>query len=99
MKKYLLIGIIILIVDFIALLWFQNINFIPKITGITGGLFLVLAMLMTGGTFNDSDSRRPDLAVESSDSLKRRVTWSTRFLLISAPSLFLCILSFILLYL
>ncbi|MGG3572582.1 DUF5316 family protein [Bacillus gobiensis] len=98
MKKYLLIGIIILIVDFIALVWLQDINFIPKITGITGGLFLVLAIIMTGGIFNDPDSRRLDLAVESRESLKRRVTWSTRFLLISAPSMFVCILSFILLF-
>lgn len=97
MKTSFLIGIALLIIDLVIFLILRDNSLIPKLTGITGGVFLLLAGLMVGA-FIEPDSRRVDLATESRDTLKRRTNWSTYFLFISLPSLAVCITSFILIY-
>ncbi|WP_367946581.1 DUF5316 family protein [Bacillus sp. V59.32b] len=59
--------------------------------------FLLLAALFMGA-FIQPDTRRVDIETESSESLERRTNWSTRLLLVSLPSLLVCIPSFIMIY-
>lgn len=97
MKKFLFIGLIIVIIDIIIYLIANDINMIPFSSGITGGIFLLLAALMVRA-FIQPDSRRVDNATESSQSVERRTKWATRFFLLSLPSILVCITSFILIY-
>ena len=96
MKKYLIAGVVILLIDLAILLFFSEWRMLPAITAITAFPFIFLAGYITGA-YTDHNFHHLDIQ-ESSSSRNKKIRLATRILAIALPSFLVCIPSFIFYY-
>jgi len=92
MKKTrsLIIGFILLGLILVLSLVKADMNIALRYSGYAGLALLLLAALFSGA-FIAPDSRRVDITNENSESLNRRIKFSTAFLLMALPNLIACL--------
>jgi hypothetical protein len=94
-KSSLVIGIILVGLVIVISLIQSDLKIIVKYCGYTGLAFCFLAALFSGALI-DPDSRRVDVSTEGSESLNKRIKWTTTFLLIGLPNILTCVLIYFL---
>ena len=93
MKKFLIYGVIIACIDIFIFALYRDVQLLPVLTGITGGMSLLIALLMVGS------EPSKELADDFGKMAHLKSTWSNRYLLIALPSLAVCLLSALIIYL
>jgi len=97
MQKFWVYGIILVTIDFVVLALYQDIHLLPILTGITGGISLVVAVLMVG-SLSPQEYKENELIDKTSKQENKMTSWSSQFLLVSLPSLVVCLVSGILVF-
>ena len=93
MKKCLIYGVIIACIDLFIFAFYRDVQLLPILTGITGGISLLIALLMVGS------APSKELADDFAKTSNFKTTWSNSYLLIAMPSLAICLLSALIIYL
>ena len=93
MKKFLVYGIIIACIDIFIFALYRDVQLLPILTGITGGISLLIALLMVGS------APAKELADDFSKTSHLKSTWSNSYFLVALPSLAICLLSTLIIFL
>ena len=93
MKKFLVYGVIIAFIDIFIFALYRDVQLLPVLTGITGGISLLIALLMVGS------EPSKELADDFGKTMHLKSTWSNSYLLVALPSLMVCLLSSLVIYL
>ncbi|WP_455663126.1 hypothetical protein [Pradoshia sp.] len=92
MKKCLIYGVIIACVDIFIFALYRDMQLLPILTGITGGISMLIALLMVGS------EPSKELADDFGKTIHLKSTWSNSYMLVALPSLVICVLSALIVY-